>query len=395
MLKVLRHPDFLRLFISLFITEAGNQIYRIAIMSWTYNYTKSPILTAGVMVAQMTASVVIGPLLAPLADSYERRGLLVLSEASSALVVVLLPLFLMHSIWGILLAAFAVGSLERLGNPVIMAILPEIVDKDDLDAANSLLLLPQRTLEFVFLGLAGVLVATLGPQTAFWIDAVSFALSALVLLGLRRLPAHGEPQGGYWEQVLEGVRFLWDNPTARFVVGVLAPAASFGAVEMAVAVVLAKDVLAAGNATTGTIYYGLLDASMAVGALLGLFAVPLIMRNFPRKVVFLGSLALFGIFEALAGVSGWIVWAMLFFALSGIVNQLFIVPARVMLQESSAPETRARLFGAWGAAMSLAMLVGISLGGVLAELAGPSMAFVIAGAGVFAVAALAWLGGRS
>ncbi|WP_457629230.1 MFS transporter [Oceanithermus sp.] len=393
MLKVLQNPDFGRLFASHFVSEIGNQIYRIALMAWAYQLTGSPALAAGVMVFSMLAQAIVAPLVAPLADVRERKRLLVFSEVTSGFAVMLLPLFFMNSIVGIYLVAFLVAGVQRLGEPAVMAIVPEMVEKDDLDAANSLIMLPQRSLEMVFLGLAGLLVATLGAKAAFWIDAASFFLAALVLLGMRDFPAKDEPSGSYWSMVVDGLSYIAKNPTARFVVGVLAPAAALGAVEGSVAVVLATDVLAKGDAKLGTIYYGFLDAAMAAGAVLGLFVVPYVTARYSRRAAFLVGLALFGIFEAAIGFTSWVGWAMLFFALAGIVNQIFIVPARTMLQESADPKFMARLFGGWGAAMSTATVIGFALGGFLAEWIGVSNAFIVAGVGVFLVAvAGAWFG---
>jgi len=390
MLRVLQSPDFARLFISNFISEVGTQIYRIAIPVWAYTLTGSPIAVAGVVAAQFLASVIMGPLLSPLADLYDRKWLMFWSEALSAMAVALLPLFFMESLAGWLLVAFLIGVLQAVGNPAVNAVVPELVGKDDLDAANSLIYFPRRSLEMVFMGLAGVLVAALGARAAFWIDAASFALSALVLLTLRPLPAHGgsAAQGGYWGMVLGGLGYVLRNPVTRYVIGILAPAAMFGAIDATVPPVLATQVYAGGDAQLGSMYYGFIEAAFATGAVLGLLAVAGVSKRFSRPAAFLGGLAVFGVAELSIGLFGslWPVLPLLF--VMGFANQIFIVPARSLIQMGADPKYLGRTMAAWGAVMNGAALVGMMLGGFLAEFLGPQLAFVIGGGGVLFAALL-------
>jgi len=380
----------MKLFLSNFVSEVGTQIYRIAIPVWAYTLTGSPIVAAGVVAAQFLATVIMGPLLSPLADLYDRKWLMFWSEALSGVAVALLPLFFMQSLAGWLFVAFLIGVLQAVGNPAVSAVVPELVGKEDLDAANSLIYLPRRSLEMVFMGLAGVLVAALGARAAFWIDAASFALSALVLLSLRPLPAHGAAttRDGYWSMVLGGLGYVLHNPVTRYVIGILAPAAMFGAIDATVPPVLATEVYAGGDARLGSMYYGFIEAAFATGAVLGLLAVAEVSRRFSRPAAFLGGLAVFGAAELSIGLFGslWPVLPLLF--VMGFANQIFIVPARSLIQMGVDPKFLGRTMAAWGAVMNGAALVGMMLGGFLAEFLGPQLAFVVGGSGVLVVALL-------
>ncbi|WP_287373114.1 MFS transporter [Oceanithermus sp.] len=388
MLKVLQNPDFARLFISNFISEVGSQIYRVAIPVWAYTQTDSALTAAMVIAAQFFAKMVVGPLLSPLPDLYDRRQLMFWSEALSAVAVALLPLFFMESVAGWVLVALLLGVLQSIGDPAVNTVVPELVGEEDLDAANSLIELPRRSLEMIFMGIAGVLVGLLGAYAAFWIDAVSFALSALVLLSLRPLPAPGDGMGksGYWGMVAGGLRYVLSNPVTRYVIGVLAPAAMFGAIDATVPPVLATQVFAGGDDKLGSMYYGFMEAFFATGAVLGLLAVTTVTKRFSRPLAFLGGLAVFGVAELLIGVfEFW--WPVLVFqAVMGFANQIFIVPARSLIQLGVEPRFLGRVMAAWGAVMGGAALVGMMLGGFLAQFFGPQAAFIIGGGGVLAAA---------
>ena len=391
MLKALQNPDFARLFLSNFISEIGTQIYRIAIPVWAYTSTGSAVVAAGVLAAQFAASLLITPLLSPLVDTYDRRKLMIASEALSGVAVALLPLFFMHSPAGWIFVAFLIGTMQSLGNPAVSAVIPDLVSSDDLDAANSLIMLPKRSLEMVFLGLAGVLVAWLGAKTAFWIDAVSFFLSALVLLGMRPLPGHGNRSGGYWEMVVAGIRYIFSNRVTRYVIGILAPVAMFGAVDATVPPVLATKVFAGGDGQLGSMYYGFMEAFFAVGAVLGLFIAPRLSAKLSRKTAFIAGIALFGVVEVAIGVSPYLAAILILLMVLGAANQIFIVPARSMLQEGIDAEFMGRAMSAWGAIMSGSALVGMMLGGFLAQYLGPFQAFLVGGLGVLLMATIGWM----
>lgn len=395
MLKVLQNPDFARLFIANFISEVGSQIYRIAIPVWAYTQTESALTAAMVIAAQFFAKMVVGPLLSPLPDLYDRKQLMFWSEALSAVAVALLPLFFMQSVAGWVFVALLIGVLQSIGDPAVSTVVPELVGKEDLDAANSLIELPRRSLEMVFMGIAGVLVGLLGAYAAFWIDAVSFALSALVLMTLRPLPAPGDGMGksGYWGMVAGGLRYVLSNPVTRYVIGVLAPAAMFGAIDATVPPVLATQVFAGGDDQLGSMYYGFMEAAFATGAVLGLLAVTTVTKRFSRPLAFLGGLVVFGVAELLIGVFEFWGPVLVFLAVMGFTNQIFIVPARSLIQLGVEPRFLGRVMAAWGAVMGGAALVGMMLGGFLAQYFGPQQAFIIGGGGVLAAALFGWVRG--
>jgi len=391
MLRTLQNPNFLRLFVSNFISEIGTQIYRIAIPVWAFSATGSAIVSAGVISAQFAAELILAPLLSPLSDIYDRKKLIIASEALSGVAVAMLPLFFMHNPAGWIFVAFLIGAMQSFGTPAVNAAIPELVPNEELDAANSLIMLPRRSLEMVFLGLAGILVAWLGAQTAFWIDAISFELSALVLLGMRPLPAGGRPSEGYWEMVVSGVRYLFTNPIARYVIGILAPVAMFGAVDATVPPILATEIFAQGNDQLGSMYYGFMEAFFAVGAVIGLLLAPKVSASVTRKLAFIGGITLFGMAEVAIGLIPYLIATLLFLSILGIANQIFLIPARSMLQENIKPEFMGRAMSGWGAIMSGSALIGMMLGGFLAQYIGPFQAFLVGGLGVLTMAFLGYV----
>ncbi|WP_162207989.1 MFS transporter, partial [Thermus aquaticus] len=98
--------------------------------------------------------------------------------------------------------------LRDLPAPIQNAVVPDLVPKEEVDEANSLILLADRLSEVLFVGAAGVLVATVGPAFAFYLDALTYLASGLLLTGLPPLRPERLPKAGYLERVKEGLGHL-------------------------------------------------------------------------------------------------------------------------------------------------------------------------------------------
>lgn len=131
-----------------------------------------------------------------------------------------------------------------------------------------------------------------------------------------------------------------------------------------------------------------MEASLALGAILGTLFVPRLTQRLPRERLFLYGLIVFGLFEASIGAFPLFAWVLLALFLSGIANMAFIIPARSILQLNTPQEMRGRIFAAFSAVMNAAVLIGTMLGGSLEKGLGAPTLFLLAGLMVSLVAAL-------
>lgn len=375
-MKVLRHPAFARLFLSYLVSQAGSKVHRVALLVLVYLLTENALWVSLVLGVQLLGTVVFSPLLSAWADTQDRKRLLVWSDLLRAPLVALIPLLGAKSL-PVLLLVFLMELLRDLHDPIQNAVVPDLVPKEEVDEANSLILLADRLSEVLFVGAAGVLVAAVGPAFAFYLDALSYLASGLLLTGLPSLRPQRLPKAGYLERVKEGLGHLLHHPTLRRAVGTLFAAACFGSVETALGVVLALKWLGVGSAG-----FGLMEAAMALGAILGGLALPQILKRLPRERLFLYALLFFGLVEASMGLFPIFFWVVAAFFLAGFLNMAFIVPARSLLQLHTPQELRGRIFAAFSAVMNAAVLLGTMLGGALEGRIGAPLVFLLAGTGV-------------
>ncbi|WP_243091002.1 MFS transporter [Thermus neutrinimicus] len=373
-MKPLRHKAFARLILSYLVSQAGSKVHRVALLVLVYLLTENALWVSLTLGVQLLGTVVFSPLLSAWADTQDRKRLLVWSDLLRAPLVALIPLLGAKSLPILLLLVFLIELLRDLHDPIQNAVVPDLVPKEEVDEANSLVLLADRLSEVLFVGAAGVLVAAVGPAFAFYLDAATYLASGLILLGLPSLRPQRLPKAGFFTRVKEGIGHLAGHPALRRAVGTLFVAAAFGSVETALGVVLAIKWLGVGSAG-----FGFMEAAMALGAILGGLAIPYLLRRIPRERLFLLGLFLYGLFEASIGAFPLFAWVLLAFFVSGFLNMAFIVPARSILQLNTPQEMRGRIFAAFGAVMNAAVLLGTMWGGALEGWMGAPMIFLLAG----------------
>ncbi len=377
----LRHPAFRRFFFAALITQSGNQLERVALMVMVYQLTGSNATVALVLSAQLLVSAVVAPLLATWAESQERVRLLILSQLVPGVLVLFLPWLGVRSLLLLWLLVFAMNIFQRLEYPVIAAATPELVPEEDLDAANGLVAFANRFAEVAVVGLAGVLVAAVGPALAFYLDSLSYFVAAGLLLGLPRLPGTPPEEGqGYWARVLEGFRHIARTPLLRRSIGALVTAALLGSVEMVLGVALAIGVMRVGSAG-----YGAMEMSLAAGAVLGAVTIAYWTHRLGRGAVFSLSFIFFGLTLFAVGAYPVFLWVLAAYFLTGYFNQGFLIPLRSLLQVATPKKLITRVFGAVGATSQTAVLLGVVGGGAVADRIGVPPTYLLAGLGVVTV----------
>ena len=233
-----------------------------------------------------------------------------------------------------------------------------------------------------------MLIGLVGFQFAFWIDALTYLCSGLILLRLPRVQLAPVSQSSYWTQTRAGVAYIFSDPVLRHLISAHAVSAICIAAQMVVGVVLAVSVLEVGSAG-----FGAMEATMALGAVMGTLLVPMATARLSRERLFMIGLAGCGIMIALVGAKPVFGWVLFFHFLAGIFNMVFFIPMRSLLQLRTPPELRGRTFTAFQAVVGGAALLGQGLAGIAANWFGPAAVFMIAGIGMMLVAGGVFLQG--
>jgi hypothetical protein len=227
---------------------------------------------------------------------------------------------------------------------------------------------------------AGILVASIG-ELAFYVDALTFLLSAGLLLRVR-LPDQRRPLtlATVGHEAAQGLRFLWGHAVLRAnTIFSLISQLSIPVVS-SLAPTLIFMRYANGDTQLGASQFGIAEGAIAAGAVVsGLVLAPRLGR-IPKGHLLLVGFAIYGaLLVGLAAAPSFPV-AVSLFALGGIVNVLFYVPNVTISQELTPAHLRARVFGARIALLNLTWLPIIVVSGALADVVG--VAVLIAAAGL-------------
>jgi MFS family permease len=203
------NPGFRRLYAAQLITFAGEWFATVALLGLVIEMTGSAAVAALVLVLQTGGFAAMAPLAGILADRLDRRRLLITVNLARTP----LPLaFLLVGEPGTLWIAFAAIALLAGGasvfEPTSSASLPNLVDRRRLPEANVLIGSAWGTMLAVGAGLGGLTAATLGRESVFVLNAVAFALSAWLIIGIRRSlqEPRGAGDGHQPDGIVESVR---------------------------------------------------------------------------------------------------------------------------------------------------------------------------------------------
>ncbi len=186
-------PRFRRLWLGQIVSECGDWLQVIALLRLFPTSGGAALALAGIFVVRMLPWVVWAPVSGVVADRFHRGRVMVVTDLGRALVV--LGYLLVDGpedaglVYGLM---FAQESLSAFFEPARAAVLPQIVERRALLAANSLAGATWSAMLAVGAALGGALAATVGSRAAFVIDAATFVLSALLIAGIEVPPLERE-----------------------------------------------------------------------------------------------------------------------------------------------------------------------------------------------------------
>jgi MFS family permease len=284
---------FWTLFSASFLANLSDGIFQIALPLLAVSLTTEPGLVAGVVVASRLPWLVFALVAGALADRLDRRRTMVLVDAGRVILLTGLAIAVVGdfaTIWLLYVVAFVLGCFETMFDTAASSMLPNIVGKDKVVAANSRLNAVELTMN-TFVGpplggfLAGVAIAgAFGTAAAGYLGAL---LCLVTLRGTFRPDRQGPPSS-IAAEIREGMSYLWQHRLLRTMAFVVGPM-NLG--SMAVFGVLVLYVVAPGPLGLDGVGFGLLTTAIAVGTVAGTLLASRIERLIGRANLFVACIA--------------------------------------------------------------------------------------------------------
>jgi MFS family permease len=370
---VLRLPDFRKLFLAQAISDVGDGMTFMALMLLVNAETHSTAALAVLSIVVAVPSMVGGILAGAVADRFDRRRIMIASDAMRAILVLgFIVVGSVERLPVLYLVAFAQAAIGTLFSPARSALIPRVVPVAGLMAANSLGQMSRMIGNLTGTAVVGVLFALTGAAwPAFLFDAATFVASvALVMTVSPAVGVHDQlaiasaELASFARSVVDGLRLIGRSKTLVATVAGLATAMlGLGAVNV-LFVPFLVDTLHESAAWAGP-----LEAAQTIAMVLSAGLVASLAVRFSAPTLLTGGLFGVGVMIATLSVAptAIVVLPLLF------VLGLFLMPAQVstqtIVQTTVGDEARGRVSGAVQAAISTASVVSMAAAGIFANVA--------------------------
>ena len=333
-----RHRDFRLLFIGRLVSTFGNMITVVAIPYQVYQLTHSVLLVGLLGLAELTALIVFAMLGGALADAADRRKMVLISEAglmAGSIILAGNSLLSQPLVWLIFVIAALQGALDALQRPSLDALLPRLVDRDELKAAGALGNFRGTIGMIAGPALAGVLVAVAGLPITYLVDVGTFVVGLVCLFLMRAVPPPADAARPSLARVLEGLRYARSRPEliGTYVVDIVAmlfgmPMALFPAIAQGLG---------------GPTVLGLLYTAPAVGSFLFLATSGWTRRVHRHGMGVIAAATLWGFAIIGFGLVPGRTAALVFLALAGAADAMSGVFRQVIWNQTIPDSLRGRL----------------------------------------------------
>ncbi|TDD16655.1 MFS transporter [Nonomuraea diastatica] len=368
--------DYRRLLVAGLVSQTGDWAISTGLAFHVYQLTGSTLSTAIMLVVSRLPDVLLGSVAGMLADRWDRRRLLVVTDLLLALG--LLPLLAVRDpaqMWIVYAVALWTGVLSTVLVPAQKALLPQVVAESQLVRANALHGQSGQLARLLGAMLGGVAVSAGGLPAVVLVDVTSFVVSAALQATIRApgRPARSMSAGGQW---ISGLRLAMGNAGVRVLVAYMVITGLGEGIFATLAAPFVADVLGGGGDA-----YGLFLSVQAVGGLLGGLVVaarpdgaaPRALLGWGTIVFGAVDLALFAYPLALPSpgpspgpAPGPALWpALVLIVLAGLPAAAAMAGFTTLAQTVTSDDRRGGVIGLLGSAQAATALAGMAAAGVL------------------------------
>ena len=398
-LELLReNRGFRQLWLGQVVSQLGDWFDTIAVMALVLNLTGSGRDVGLIMVARFLPSVVVGPLAGVVADRFNRRTVMIVSDVLRA-VVVLGFLFVRRpdQIWLIYTLTVLQLAFSTFFEPAKSAAIPSIVAERELVSANAITSVTWSAMLTLGAVAGGLVTGWFGTDAAFVIDSATYLVSAALVWSVRfprRPPREKTPltiaKALGITDTLEGIRYVRTRPRVLALLAVK-PAWGLGGGILALLAVFGEKIFPVGrDAATGI---GVLYAARGIGTAVGPFVARRVAgdsRRAMQRAIGL-SFVVGGVFYVAFGLSTNFAFALVVLAAAHAGGSVLWVFSTVLLQQTVEDEFRGRVFAAELAALTLALAASNYVTGELLDRFRLDLRAVTVGTGLlFLVPGLLW-----
>jgi len=359
---VFRKRNFTLMWSGQLVSTIGTALTSLAASILVFRETDSAFSVGLMLIATAAPSLLVGLFAGVYVDRYDRRRIMIAADLIRAVLVFMLPFLIPLGLAWLYIIVLLTSAVGQFFDPAHEALLPEIASDEELAAANSMMAISSFGSTAIGFAAAGLIASAANINWAFYLDALTFLVSAvcIFLIRIKPLPVdEATSTSSVLTNVRAGMKTLFDTPILRSLFLVSIP--------MLVAFGLSNSLLLpfALRALQATEFeYGIQEALTSVGFVIGSLLMASIfnrMREGPWIAISLIGMALAGMaysFSASIGV------AYVILAISGFLNAPAAIGRRLVIQRNTPREMRGRVNSAFFVSRSVLFMLGMAAAGL-------------------------------
>ena len=362
MFSVFRSRSFTMLWTAQLISSVGSALTTLAASILVFRLTGSTLSVGLMLIATSGPTIVVGLIAGVFVDRFDRKRIMLAADVVRAILIFLIPVLAnLNIIWLYVIVALT-SSITQFFDSAHASVLPETTTDEDLAAANALMAVSYVGATIFGFAAAGFIVSSLSAEWAFYLDAVSFVVSAILIL-LTRVPTMSSIDTTSVRAIVDnlkaGLQTVTNTPVLRSLFLIAAPIFLLFGLQNTLFLPFAIKILG------GTeFHFGLQQAAESVGIALG----SMVMARFADRIregqwlaISYILMAIFGIFYALSVT---IAMGIFLQGVIGFVNAPSYIGRQLVIQRSTPREMRGRVNSAFFVVRDSMFVLGMALAGL-------------------------------
>jgi MFS family permease len=388
MFAIFRKRDFRFLWTGQLVSTIGSSLTDLAAGILIFERTHSALAVGLMLMATAIPSLVVGLIAGVFVDRFDRKKIMIASDLIRAGLVISIPFLIQIDILLLYVVVLIASAVKQFFDPAEQSVLPDVASEEELSAANAFLSISSFGSTAIGFAAAGFLASTGDLKLAFYVDGLTFFVSAACIFFVRITPIIVEEATSVRavaSNLKAGISMLFGTPILRSTLVVFTPVLfAFGLWN----VLLLP--FAVGPLGGTEFEYGLQEGLTSLGFVAGSLLMAKYIDRLPEGTWMVISFTAMGIAGILYGLSSsiWIAIGLVMF--SGFAQPPSSISRSLVLQRNTPREFRGRVFSAFFVSRDVLFLLGMATAG-LADVINIRVLIVIASSLLIGAAILAQL----
>lgn len=353
--NLLKRKDFSMLFLGQFISKMGSSISTIGLSLCVLKFD-NPILGMGTLSLLLTIPwIVFGPFAGVFADRYPKKYIIIVCDIIRGLLSI--TLIFTQDIVLFYLIVFSMTIFDVIFSPAISGFLPFVVDKDELEGANSIYSGSGQLAYLIGPAIGGILVASFGVTMVFIVNTISYILSGIsefFIISYGYIKKEKKEKKSAFLEMRQGFIYTKKHDTIVFIILFFASASAvFGGLPILCSNYIVNELGASDQV------YGIFMSIKSFGSMIGALILPKALKRVKELPMMILGSGIYGVLFILFSALEWIPYSVVIFFSMGLIISFINVSYGIFLQKNVDKEYIGRVFSLDMSLSNFTMIISI------------------------------------